>query len=59
MPSLAVAPGCASSESMTRSRLKAACRSFLGGKVVGAIGASGGSAQQDGQVAQAGAAALK
>jgi len=32
---------------------------ILGGKVVGAIGASGGSAQQDGQVAQAGAAALK
>ena len=32
---------------------------IVGGKVVGAIGASGGSAQQDGQVAQAGAAALK
>ena len=32
---------------------------MAGGKVVGAIGASGGSAQQDGQVAQAGAAALK
>ena len=32
---------------------------MAGGKVVGAVGASGGSAQQDGQVAQAGAAALK
>jgi len=32
---------------------------IVSGKVVGAIGASGGSAQQDGQVAQAGAAALK
>jgi glc operon protein GlcG len=32
---------------------------MTGGKVVGAIGASGGSAQQDGQVALAGAAALK
>ena len=32
---------------------------MVGGKVVGAIGASGGSAQQDGQVAQAGAAALR
>src|SRR5205085_8593060 len=32
---------------------------MAGGKVVGAIGASGGSAQQDGQVSQAGAAALK
>src|SRR5215471_12626421 len=30
-----------------------------GGKLVGAIGASGGTAQQDGQVAQAGAEALK
>jgi uncharacterized protein GlcG (DUF336 family) len=30
-----------------------------GGKLVGAIGASGGKAQQDGQVAQAGAEALK
>ena len=32
---------------------------IIGGKVVGAIGASGGTAQQDGQVAQAGASALK
>jgi uncharacterized protein GlcG (DUF336 family) len=32
---------------------------MAGGKLIGAIGASGGSAQQDGQVAQAGAAALK
>ena len=31
----------------------------LGGKVVGAIGASGGTSAQDGQVAAAGAAALK
>jgi glc operon protein GlcG len=31
----------------------------VGGKVVGAIGASGGTAQQDGQAAQAGANALK
>jgi glc operon protein GlcG len=30
-----------------------------GGKVIGAIGASGGTAQQDGQVATAGAATLK
>lgn len=30
-----------------------------GGKLVGAIGASGGTAQQDGQVAQAGADAIK
>ena len=30
-----------------------------GGKIVGAIGASGGTSQQDGVVAQAGAAALK
>ncbi len=30
----------------------------VGGKIVGAIGASGGSAPQDGQVAKAGAAAL-
>ena len=31
----------------------------LGGKIVGAIGASGGTSQQDGVVAQAGASALK
>ena len=31
----------------------------VGGKIVGAIGASGGTSQQDGQVAAAGAAALK
>jgi uncharacterized protein GlcG (DUF336 family) len=31
----------------------------VGGKVVGAIGASGGSSDQDGRTAQAGAAALK
>ena len=30
-----------------------------GGKIVGAIGASGGTSEQDGQVAQAGASALK
>jgi uncharacterized protein GlcG (DUF336 family) len=30
-----------------------------GGKLVGAIGASGGTAQQDGQVAKAGAEAIK
>ena len=30
-----------------------------GGKIVGAIGASGGTSQQDGVVAQAGASALK
>jgi len=30
-----------------------------GGKIVGAIGASGGTTQQDGQVAKAGAAAIK
>ena len=30
-----------------------------GGKLVGAIGASGGTAQQDGQVAKAGADAIK
>jgi uncharacterized protein GlcG (DUF336 family) len=32
---------------------------IVGGKVVGAIGASGGTSEQDGQVARAGAAALK
>jgi glc operon protein GlcG len=31
----------------------------MGGKIVGAIGASGGTSAQDGQVAQAGVAALK
>jgi uncharacterized protein GlcG (DUF336 family) len=31
----------------------------VGGKVVGAIGASGGTAPQDGQTAQAGASTLK
>ena len=31
----------------------------VGGKIVGAIGASGGTSQQDGVVAQAGASALK
>lgn len=32
---------------------------ILGGKVIGAIGASGGSSDQDGKTAQAGASALK
>ena len=32
---------------------------IAGGKIVGAIGASGGTAQQDGQVAKAGADAIK
>jgi glc operon protein GlcG len=32
---------------------------IAGGKLVGAIGASGGTAQQDGQVAKAGADAVK
>ena len=32
---------------------------IAGGKVVGAIGASGGTAAQDGQVAKAGADAIK
>jgi glc operon protein GlcG len=32
---------------------------MVGGRIVGAIGASGGTSQQDGVVAQAGAAALK
>ena len=50
---------CAADARRRRSRRKAASRSWADGKIIGAIGCSGGTGAQDGQVCKAGVDAMK